>query len=194
MSLLIQTRKDWFATFCKLGGGQVCTGPGADPSGDAVHQHPVESIDLWPYLTRQKSGKVYTTLQLGPTALLETVDGVLYKYINSFNGYNLLTSTIYPNCTLCNCTLQANCNTTQLDDNLCCPARGYRPLNPAPIGPPPLGLNCTYANGGCAYKIDEDYTESNNLCAGNPALCARLQAKITALNVEVSAWLFKRLC
>ena len=177
--------KDWFATFCRLGGGRVCTGLGADPSGDAVGQHPVESINLWPYLTREQSGKVYTSLQLGPTALLDTVDGVLYKYINSNNGYNLLTSTLYPNCTLCNCTRSASCNVTELGAGQCCPDTSSRPLNPAPIGPPPLALNCTFANGGCAYRIEEDYTESNNLCAGNPTLCARLQDKITVLNVEV---------
>jgi hypothetical protein len=150
-----------------------------------VHQHPVESIDLWPYLTRKTSGKVYTSLQLSPTALLDTVDGVLYKYINSNNGYNLRTSPLYPNCTLCACTLPGNCTAQELSVGLCCPTTGARPLNPAPIGPPPLALNCTVENGGCAYRIEEDYTESNNICASNPALCAAFQAKITALNVDV---------
>eukprot|EP01126_Amoeba_proteus_P042381 TRINITY_DN4604_c0_g1_i2.p2 TRINITY_DN4604_c0_g1~~TRINITY_DN4604_c0_g1_i2.p2 ORF type:complete len:134 (-),score=28.92 TRINITY_DN4604_c0_g1_i2:758-1159(-) len=66
---------DWYATFCSLGLGTLCTGRGADPTGEQIPGIvPVESVNLWPYLSFQNSASPHPILQLGTGTLLKEKD------------------------------------------------------------------------------------------------------------------------
>jgi hypothetical protein len=68
---------DWYATFCAIGGGSLCTGPGADPTGEQVKGIvPVESVNVWPFIVENRTADVpHPLLQLSPNALIQD-DGV----------------------------------------------------------------------------------------------------------------------
>jgi hypothetical protein len=110
-------RSDWYATFCELGGGDRCTGWGADPTGEVVPGIvPVESVPLWSYLVgdRHYNDSVpHPVLHLSPIALLQETTTSLYKILAGIASYTMLTGPSYPNCTVCKHECLCSPNQTQ---------------------------------------------------------------------------------
>lgn len=169
---------DWYATFCEIAKSftnntdMICTGLGADPTGERAGIQPVESVPLWPYLTGQNPGNAHETLPLSPVALTKWINGVQYKLITSITGFSITTSPNYPNCTTppYECTPFVTC---------CVSAGISRPLDPFPVGPPPDGVDC---GQGCLFNLDADPTESVNLCESQPTICHEMKTALLVAN------------
>jgi arylsulfatase B len=188
---------DWYATFCQIGGGSKCSGPGADPTGELIPGIiPVESVSIWPFLMGAQSGSPHPILHLSPTVLLKEFEGGsrLYKILTAVTGYDMLTSTNYPNCSSCRVPVAACPANVTLgpcsDDpaSVCCspgdpsaPCCGFnqRPDTGNPFAPPPLARDCGH---GCLFELYSDPTESRNLNVSSPEVFAEMQELLAKAN------------
>jgi arylsulfatase I/J len=190
---------DWYATFCSLAGGTLCTGPGADPTGEQVPGIvPVESVNLWPFLMGENTAPPHVLLHTAPTSLLKVEPGTgkIYKLVTGIVGSDMLTSPNYPNCSVAK-TAAALCPPSAtlgpcLDDptSQCCAVRDagpvcdpptLRPASGSPFAVPSLAGDC---KNGCLYELTEDYSESRDL-SSEPAfanLYLQMQSLLFTLN------------
>jgi arylsulfatase B len=188
---------DWYATFCQIAGGTKCSGPGADPTGELVPGIiPVESVALWPFLMGTSVGSPHPVLHLSPSVLLKEFDGGarLFKIITAVTGYDMLTSTNYPNCTSCRipldrcppnvtlgpCSSDSSSVCCSPSDPLapCC-APNLRPDTGNPFAPPPLPRDCGH---GCLFELVSDPSESQNLNVSHSGVLLEMQTLLTLSN------------
>jgi len=169
---------DWYATFCARAGGDKCTGPGADPTGELVPGIvPVESVDLWPFLMGETLAPPHQLFHLAPTALLKVDPHTqkIYKLLVAKIGSSILQGPNYPNCTVakvpaalcpveaqlgpCSGNTDAQCCSAGDSGPVCDPPT-LRPASGSPFAPPDLLEDC---GDGCLFELTQDYSESNHL-------------------------------
>lgn len=141
---------DWYKTYCMLGGGseEECQ---SDPSAASSHLPPVDSINLWPYISGQvaESPRTEIPVELNGNSLV-LIQGK-YKLLRGPQDIAGWEGPIYP-----------NASTSAHDPN-------------------DVHLACNPASGGCLFDVVGDPTEQNDIAAANPDIVASMAARLQEL-------------
>ena len=155
---------DWYATFAGLAGVDP-----TDAAAAAAGLPPIDSINLWPWLSGASPTSPRTEVPIASAAgecnmnatvsPLETVvqglvraDG--YKLLIGATGQNIWSGPLYP-----------NASTSWVDV----------PFHCGVPSTPPIG------NGGCLFNVFDDPTEHNDVASAHPEIVASMYARIVEL-------------
>jgi arylsulfatase I/J len=142
---------DWYATYCALAG--------VDPTDEKAKKAslpPIDSFNLWPYLSGEVNTSPRTEIALGDQAARETeVTGLIqgeWKLLIGPVAQNGWTGPIYPN-------ISTNWNSGNSVEH------------------------CT--NSGCLFNIFNDPTEHNEVSAQHPEIRLKLRQRIREIEATV---------
>jgi arylsulfatase I/J len=146
---------DWYATFAALAGVDP-----TDHKAKAASLPPIDSMNLWPYLSGQEDQSPRTEVFADPGVLIVgdwKIIGANQKDATSAKGGNDVSTACWMGPRYPNATQNPGCSRSE---------------------------PCA-KNGGCLYNIKEDPSEHIDLASSNPAKLAALKKRLAELQPTV---------